>query len=147
MAKTNLTPIARENNQKWSTRPLKSRAKQAGLRKLLGCIMEKNHIAGIDDRQNRFLFSLRNFVLTKTTAPRLRYEIQNILLDLSRFQCTYAPDRIKTATLKLLRMIPDVIWQQPQKVTAADFKFNNILTDSNAKSTKKYWHSKTHTKN
>ena len=97
----------------------------------------KNHVAGSDDRQNSFLFSLRIFVLTKTTAPRLQYEILIRFLDLSQFQCTDAPDRIKTATLKLLRMIPDVTWQQPQKVTAADFKFNNILTDSNAKTTKK----------
>ena len=134
MAKTNLT---REKYQKRSTRALKNRAKQAGLRKTLGCKVEKNHFAGSDDQQNMFLVSLRNFILPKTTAPRLQYEILIRFLDLSQFQCTDAPDRIKTATLKTLRMIPDVIWQQPHKVTVANSKFNNIQIDSNAKTTKK----------
>ena len=137
MAKTNVIPLAREKNEKRSTRALKKRAKQAGLRKILGCNMEKIHSAGIDDRQNRFLVSLRSFILTKTTAPRLQSEIHIRLSDLSRFQCTDAPNRIKTATLKRFRTIPDVIWQPPQKVTVADSNFKIILTDSNAKTTKK----------
>ena len=107
------------------------------LRKILGCKVEKNHFAGSDDPQNMFLVSLRIFILPKTTAPRLQYEILIRFLDLSQFQCTDAPDRIKTATLKILRMIPDVIWQQPQKFTAANSKFNNVQTNSNARTTKK----------
>ena len=120
-----------------STRALKNRAKQSGLGKILGCNMEKIHSAGSDDPQNMFLVSLRNLILTKTTAPRLRCEIQIRLSDLSRFQCTDAPDRNKTATLKRPRTIPDFIWQRPQKVTVADSNFKIILTDSNAKTTKK----------
>ena len=106
-------------------------------RKFLGCKVEKNHFVGSDDPQNMFLVSLRNLTLPKTTALRLQYEILIRFLDLSQFQCTDAPDRIKTATLKILRMIPDVIWQQPQKFTVANSKFNNVQTDSNAKTTKK----------
>ena len=138
MAKTNLTPVTTEKKHKWSIHPLKNKAKQASLRIIFDPIWKTSHFPGTDDRHYRILVSIRkNFFSTEMTAPRLRYEIQIRFLFLPLFQYADATDRLKTALLKKPQMISDVSCQQPQKITVANSKFNNIPTDSKTNTTKK----------